>query len=135
MNDCENRGAHLVTISSRDRTRAEFDAEDAFVWELAGEAPVWIGATDGKGPLEPGDGTFYTWITGEPLTFDAWSAGQPNNSPTSCAENTQCSCNEGICYEHCAFLWATEGVDPTTVPGWNDRLCEHLIPSVCEWDE
>jgi hypothetical protein len=133
--DCESRGAHLVTISSVGRTREQFEAENAFVWELSGETQVWIGAHDGKEPLEPGDGTFYSWINGEPMDMDAWSGGQPNNAQTSCSENQNCSCNDGACYEHCAFLWATEGVDPTTVPGWNDRLCEHQIGFVCEWDE
>jgi hypothetical protein len=134
VEDCEGRGAHLVTISSEGRTRAGFDAENAFVWQLGGMTPVWIGATDGKEPLEPGDGTFFTWITGEPMTFDAWSGGQPNNAQTSCSENTSCSCEDGACYEHCGFQWATAGVDPTTVPGWNDRLCEHRIAHVCEWE-
>lgn len=135
VDDCEGRGAHLVTISSEGRTRAEFDAENQFVWELTGMTPAWIGATDGKAVNAPGDGTYFKWITGEPMTFDAWSSGQPNNAQASCTENTTCSCNDGPCYEHCGFQWANAGVDPSTVPGWNDRLCEHEIASVCEWDQ
>jgi hypothetical protein len=135
VEDCARRGGHLVTISSEGRTRAQFEAENTFVWQLAEETPVWIATTDGHGPLEPGDGTFYVWITGEPMIEDAWSAGQPNNSPASCTEDQPCSCDEGACYEHCGFMWATEGVDPTTTPGWNDRLCDHRVPFVCEWDD
>jgi hypothetical protein len=135
VDDCEGRGAHLVTISSEGRTRADFDAENQFVWQLGGMVPVWIGATDGKPPNAPGDGTFYKWITGEPMTFDAWSSGQPNNGQGSCTEGTSCSCEDGACYEHCGFQWANAGVDPNTVPGWNDRLCEHKIAHVCEWED
>jgi len=134
VEDCEDRDAHLATISSVGRTRAEFDAENLFVWELGGAVPVWIGATDGRDTTQPGNGTFYTWLTGEPLDFNAWSGGQPNNSQSSCEENTSCSCDQGACYEHCAFIWATAAADGT-VPGWNDRLCDHRIGYVCEWDE
>jgi len=132
---CEDRDAHLVTISSAGRTRAAFDAENLFVWELGGAVPVWIGATDGRETAQPGDGTFYTWLTGEPMDFHAWSGGQPNNSPTSCDENMSCSCDQGACYEHCGFIWATAASATGMAPGWNDRLCDHRIGYVCEWDE
>ena len=131
---CEMRGAHLVTISSEERTRAEFTAENEFVWTLGEGTPVWIGATDGKAALDPGDGTYYAWITNEPMTFDNWSASQPNNSGTACQDNHPCPCDAGACYEHCAFQWATEGKE-ASVPGWNDRLCEHFLAYVCEWDQ
>ncbi|HEY3494971.1 MAG TPA: C-type lectin domain-containing protein [Polyangiaceae bacterium] len=131
--DCESRGAHLVTLSSENRTRAEFLAENAFVWELGEATPLWIAAIDGKGALEPGDGTYYRWTTEEPMTFDNWSASQPNNSAAACQDNRPCSCDDATCYEHCGFQWATEGKEGS-VPGWNDRLCEHFIAYVCEWD-
>jgi hypothetical protein len=133
--DCAGRGAHLVTISSDGRTVAQFLGENSFVWQLGGAVESWIGATDGKGPHQPGDGTFSTWITGEPMTFDNWSSGQPNNARSSCQEGIPCSCEQGACYEHCGFQWDTPGSQMNAVPGWNDRVCDHQLPYVCEWDD
>jgi hypothetical protein len=131
---CDMRGAHLVTISSEGKSHAQFLAENSFVWQLAGAAENWLGATDGKGPHAPGDGTYYTWITGEPMTLDNWSSGQPNNARSSCQDGRSCSCDQGACYEHCGFQWDTPGKQMDAVPGWNDRLCDHVLPYVCEWD-
>jgi hypothetical protein len=132
---CQGREGHLVTISSEGRTTAQFLAENAFVWELSGATQVWIAATDGKGPHQPGDGTFSKWITDEPMTLDNWTPGQPNNAESSCQNGDPCSCDEGKCYEHCGFLWEKAGKVMDSVPGWNDRLCDHRIGYVCEWDE
>ena len=134
VDDCEARGAHLVTISSEGRSSAEFLAENSFVWQLTGESPSWIDATDGKGPHQKGDGTYFKWGTGEPMTLDNWSSGQPNNSSTSC-DDGPCSCDQGACYEHCGFQWDTPGRAMNSVPGWNDRLCDHRIGFVCEWED
>jgi hypothetical protein len=127
---CDADGAHLVTISSEGRTAGEFLAENAFVWKLAGAQPTWIDATDGKGPRQPGDGTYYKWVTGEPMAMDNWTDGQPNNSETACDSGT----GSGNCYEHCGFLWSTAGREMDAVPGWSDRFCDHTITFVCEWD-
>jgi hypothetical protein len=131
---CADDGAHLVTISSEGRSVAQFLAENSFVWQLAGQSETWLGATDGKGPHAQGDGTYYAWITGEPMTFDNWSSGQPNNARSSCQDNVPCSCNQGACYEHCGFQWDTPGRQMDALPGWNDRLCDHVLTYVCEWD-
>jgi hypothetical protein len=132
---CQARGAHLVTVSSVGRTLTQFLAENSFVWELVGKTDAWIAATDGEGPHDPGNGTYYTWITGEPMQLDNWSSGQPNNARSSCQDNRSCSCDHGACYEHCGFQWSTPGKQMDAVPGWNDRLCDHVLPYVCEWDE
>ena len=95
--------------------------------------PSWIGATDGKRPNEPGDGTYYDWIDGEPMAFDNWSEGNPNNSSGACQDARSCSCDHGACYEHCGFQWTNPGKDGS-LPGWNDRVCDHVLPYVCEWD-
>ncbi|HTQ02425.1 MAG TPA: lectin-like protein [Polyangiaceae bacterium] len=134
VSDCQALGAHLVTISSANRTVAQFLAENTFVWQLAGSTESWIGATDGKSPHQPGDGTFYTWLTGEPMTLDNWSSGEPNNARSSCQDGIPCSCDHGACYEHCGFLWDTPGKQMNALPGWNDRVCDHQLPYVCEWD-
>jgi hypothetical protein len=131
---CHARDAHLVTISSEGRTVAEFLAENSFVWSLSGGAQVWIAATDGRGPHQKGDGTFSQWITSEEMTFDNWSPGQPNNSKTSCQDGVPCSCDDGDCYEHCGFQWENAGGLMEAVPGWNDRLCDHELGFVCEWE-
>jgi len=131
---CEGREAHLVTISSEERTVSEFLAENSFVWQLANQTAVWIAATDGRGPHQKGGGTFSRWLTDEAMLLDNWTPGQPNNAQSSCQENDPCSCNDGACYEHCGFLWETAGRQMDAVPGWNDRLCDHRIAFVCEWD-
>jgi len=61
-NNAQSLGAHLATISSA--------AENAF---LAGLGQHWGGMTD-----EVAEGT-WLWITGEPVTYTAWTAGEPNN--------------------------------------------------------
>lgn len=129
--DCASAGAHLVTIGSDGRTEEEFAAENAFVWMLAAMTEVWIGATDGRSSNQSGNGTPYSWITGESITFDRWSEGQPNNSQSACMTNAPCSCGD-MCWEHCAFMWDPDNDEPAT---WNDRHCEHVIGYVCEWDE
>jgi len=131
---CESRGAYLVTISSEDRSTAQFLAENSFVWGLSQQVEVWIAATDGRGPHQKGNGTYFAWDNGEPMTLDNWSSGQPNNSQTSC-DADPCSCDDGACYEHCGFLWTTPGKQMDAVPGWNDRLCDHRLGFVCEWGD
>jgi hypothetical protein len=128
--DCAAHGAHLVIMESEGRTEDEFMAENDFVWTLGGATEIWIGATDGRQSNEPGNGTPYAWINGQPTTFDNWSAGQPNNSQSACMENAPCTCGD-MCWEHCAFMWDPDNDEPGT---WNDRHCEHLIGYVCEWD-
>ena len=61
---CAAFGGHLATLTSA--------GELAFVTGLA-HADLWLGGSDSA--LE---GTF-TWITGEPFTYTAWSAGEPND--------------------------------------------------------
>lgn len=113
-------GAHLVTIS--DDTPDAFDAEDMFVYTLSQMQDTWLGITDGKMPTETGNGSPYTWITGEPNPpGDAWQSGEPNNYNKPCK-------NGDSCYEHCGFMVAGAG------DKWNDDLCEATKQYVCEWD-
>jgi hypothetical protein len=129
--DCAEDGAHLVTIGSDAQSQAQFDAENQFVWMLGGATEMWMGATDGRQSNQSGNGTPYSWITGQDIVFDRWSVGQPNNSATDCMDGAPCSCGN-MCWEHCGFMWDPENDEPAT---WNDRHCEHLIGYVCEWDQ
>ncbi|HEX5098155.1 MAG TPA: C-type lectin domain-containing protein [Polyangiaceae bacterium] len=128
VDDCKSRDGHLVTISSEGRSVARFLGENAFVWELAHESESWLAATDGKGLRQKGDGTFFAWNDGEPMTLDNWSGGQPNNAQASC------DTLDGSCYEHCGYQWSNAGKQMNSVPGWNDRVCDHSMGFVCEWD-
>jgi hypothetical protein len=126
--DCASKQAHLVTISNGDPpAQATFDAEDQFVYGLAGGKDTWLGLADGKSDHDPGDGTPYTWIDGEPNPPDSWGkaygwqSGEPNNYQKPCM-------NGDTCYEHCGFMLSDQG------DKWNDDLCESTKQYVCEWD-
>jgi hypothetical protein len=126
--DCMTKQAHLVTISNGDpASKDTFDAEDAFVYQMAGGKDTWLGLADGKMDRDPGDGTPYTWITGEPNppaewgTAYGWVQGEPNNYKKNCM-------NGDTCYEHCGYMVSDQG------DKWNDDLCEATKQYVCEWD-
>ncbi|KAM4603623.1 asialoglycoprotein receptor 2-like [Polymixia lowei] len=61
--DCKDKGAHLVIITSRE--------EQQFINNLKKRA--WIGLTD-----EEEEGT-WKWVDGTPLTTANWAASQPDN--------------------------------------------------------
>lgn len=115
---CENKGGHLVTISD--------DAENFAVYELCGGSigAIWIGATDFSR-----EGNWY-WVTGEPLSYDAWYPGEPNN--TGGAENY------GMMYIDAGTLGDSGTVG--TIRKWNDmRLAfapnvSYTVGFVCEYD-
>jgi hypothetical protein len=116
------------------RIRRRASRDDKFRGSDGGTVPggkrFRIGATDGRASNQSGNGTPYTWITGETMVHDLWSSGQPNNSQTDCMANAPCTCGD-MCWEHCGFMWDPENDEPAT---WNDRHCEHQIAYVCEWD-
>ncbi|MCH8310695.1 MAG: PD40 domain-containing protein, partial [Chloroflexi bacterium] len=99
----ESENGHLVTINNA--------RENLFVSNLARERGLgvyWIGLTD-----EGTEGTF-RWITGEPLIYQNWASGEPNND----ADN-----------EH----FVETGTDGDG--RWNDRRGGKLWPFVIEYDE
>lgn len=63
---CAAAGGHLVTIHSA--------AEQELVWSNFGGATtnVWLGLQ------ETSSADVFTWLTGEPLAYTAWGAGEPN---------------------------------------------------------
>ena len=64
--ECENKGAHLVTVSNK----AEQDYLDVF-----GDTfdSFWLGGTNESGK--------WKWVTGEPFSYTFWLSGEPNNNP------------------------------------------------------
>ena len=95
---CEARGGHLVTIGSQE--------EQDFVRSLMSDvARGWIGLTD-----EPEEGVF-EWVTGEPVDYTAWMAGEPND--------------------------AGDGEDRgemRAAGGWNDSRSRSMPAFICEWE-
>lgn len=60
---CEMKGAHLVTITSKE--------EQDFVYGLTGNDDIWLGCEYKNGA--------WTWVTGEPFAYTNWKQGQPSN--------------------------------------------------------
>lgn len=84
--------------------------EDALVRELVGGTDAWIGGTDAAT-----EGA-WAWVTGEAVTLLQWIAAEPNNAAPEPGED-------------CMAM-------KLTIPdgGWNDAVCEHALPFVCERD-
>lgn len=95
---CIAAGGHLVTLQSL--------TEDTFAWRLAGGANAWIGLSDAFGPAG-----WTKWADGEPVTYNNFFAGEPNNC---CGQN-----------EHWAAYWYFFG--------WND-IYDGGRPYVCEFE-
>lgn len=113
----ENRGGHLVTITS--------DEENAFAYQVASandaawlndEGTIFgpfIGLSQPNGSPEPDGG--FAWVTGEPLGYLNWGEGQPDNAG-----------NEGIVH---FFAGNEKG------PEWNDNAAtEPLKGYVVEYE-
>jgi len=104
--DCLAIGATLVIVDS--------DAEQAIVGGLSANVPVgtpdiWLGATD-----ELVENSF-VWVDGQPMVFQKWRAGEPNNN------------GPGDDPENCAVI---EG--DTALHEWDDRSCVVAAPYICE---
>lgn len=109
---CENWGAHLVTIQSRD--------ENNFVAGMLGRANrnhAWIGFTD-----EPQEGE-WVWITGEAVTFTNWDTVYSNEPNGGTRENYGMIFGPGVRFG----LWndANENTDPQEM-----FVCETNVPAL-----
>lgn len=96
---CDGVGGHLVTISNQQ--------ENDYVALLTPRKDAWIGLTD-----EEREGT-WVWVTGEPLTFTFWRAGNPDNLGGA---------------EHWADVMWGHGWK------WNDSGKSAKMPFICEWE-
>jgi hypothetical protein len=90
-------GAHLVTIASA--------GEKTF---LGGLGAHWGGMTD-----EVTEGT-WLWVTGEPVVYTSWSAGEPNNSGGN---------QDYLVLNYSGTNWDDQGTTTTT-----------LLPYIIEFD-
>ena len=73
-----NRGGYLATITSAEENAFVFDiaTQIATVW-YNGYGP-WLGGIQPAGSVEPGGG--WSWVTGEPFSYQNWAPLQPNNN-------------------------------------------------------
>jgi cysteine-rich repeat protein len=113
--DCEDRGGHLVTISSD----AENDIAQSFVVQSK-----FIGGFEDVELMDPSAGT-YQWVTGEPFTYQNWDEeeDQPDRDGTRCSSFGPVSQQ---CYEHCARMLGN-GL-------WDDQRCDLEDGYICEWE-
>lgn len=95
---CEARSAHLMVSTSQ--------AENELVTPLAGIADVWVGGNDIDVEMT------WIWITGEPMIYENWRDGEPNNA--------------GDNGEDCMII---EGELGGT---WDDRPCDRQYAYFCE---
>jgi hypothetical protein len=101
-------------------TQAENDTIRSIPEPLAVTPDVWLGASDGKGELEPGVGA-WAWLSGEPFSFAPWapdSGGEPDGFCESCPTGG-CMCH------HVLALRLADGL-------WFDRWQGNLYAYVCE---
>jgi hypothetical protein len=79
--EAEARGGYLATITSAEENQFVFSLVDDPVFWYANvfNASIgpWLGAFQEPGAPEPGG---FSWVTGEPFSFTAWSGGEPSNS-------------------------------------------------------
>ena len=111
---CEERGGHLVTITSPE--------EHAFVAGMLRHAKMkaaWIGLT------EEGHRGNWRWVTGKPLTYEGWAKNEPNNWKnfgehwgTMCLRDSQYGWSDNVAGN----------------PRYGDKVVWYSHGFVCEWD-
>jgi hypothetical protein len=94
---CESLGGHLAVVTGQ--------AENDLLTPLVGLVDAWMGGND---IAVEGD---WVWITGEPMIYENWRAGEPNDF------------GDG---EDCMILEGARG------GSWDDRPCTRLYDFVCE---
>jgi len=101
---CEGMDSHLVDFESKEEHEAVL--EEALKMEgIAGNnVGLWIGMTDSAE-----EGT-WVWTSGKPVTYTAWSSGEPNNDGGREAEN-------------CAWMYAYQPSGGRLPGQWNDGRC------------
>ena len=103
---CEMMDGHLVDFESEEEHEAVL--EEALKTDgIAGKSVgLWIGMEDSRE-----EGT-WTWTSGKPVTYTAWSSGEPNNAGVDGGA------------ENCAWMYAYQPSAYGRSPGqWNDGRC------------
>jgi hypothetical protein len=73
-----NRGGYLATATSSNENRFIFTVANRNSSAWTGGFGPWLGGVQPAGAPEPAGG--WTWVTGEPFTFQSWANLQPNNA-------------------------------------------------------
>lgn len=111
----EALGGHLATVTSSSENDFIFSlvSRDRTAWGPTGTRGPWLGG------VRPSKGAAWTWITGEPFTYESWFAGEPNNV--------------GDANAYLAFF------DPNRLtPGWGDEGLsgyDDVVSFIVEFDQ
>jgi hypothetical protein len=105
INYCQDRGGHLVTITSAE--------EDSFVYKCFGidGTNLWIGATDESGERK------WRWVTGEPFVYSNWASRMPDNAVRG---------------QNYAIFW---DLDPGHWDDNGLPNCDCKFIFICEWED
>lgn len=98
---CEQAGGNLATINSAEENTVVASFSSGLV-------DLWLGGTDAE------EEDNFVWVTGEPLGFEGWRSGEPNDGDDN--------------GEDCMVMEADN--DGT----WDDRDCQKTFPYICERD-
>lgn len=109
---CEQRGAHLVTITSADENK---------IARMLVNNSKWIGGLEDVSATSQGTGA-YGWLTGEAFDYANWAPKEPNRMAYRCEGGSF----NAQCYEHCIAMMG----DGT----WADHRCDMTDGYVCEWE-
>jgi hypothetical protein len=107
--NAQQQGGYLATCTTVEENTFVQAVRDADT-TLGG---AWIGLVQLPEGSEPNGG--WQWVTGEPLNWTNWTAGQPNNSANNGAE-------------------ADYGEMCCDSDGWGDWANGQAIPYIIEWD-
>ena len=105
---CQSKGGHLAVVTSAEENHAIAD-----YMRSIGATSAMIGLYDAAGS----NGTWATWVTGEPVVYSNWGYNQPD-----WANQTICSIE----------------INASTTYGWNEEQWDNGYNGdyhyICEWD-
>ena len=109
-------GRHLATVTSEAENDFVFELiDDENLWTVGGTHGPWLGAFQPDDLAEPAGG--WVWVTGEPFSFTAWFAGEPNDDSV----------------EDYLHFYDTTGGGVRSAQ-WNDGQVSAQLASVHEWE-
>ena len=102
---CEAMDGHMVDFESEEEHEAVLEEVLKMEGIAGNTVGLWIGLE------EPGEEGTWVWTSGKPVTYTAWSSGEPNNAGVD--GNT----------ENCAWMYAYNPSNHATPGQWNDGRC------------